>query len=127
MTLLIAGYPQDPVAYSTNNAVGHPSNSFQPPQLFGLSSNGDFQLSAYFGNIIWTVLSGLVILIAVVVLFRSFGVFEKIGGLFDNFNDSDGKNGSGRAIDLDKLSTMVYTAFDQYGKWKNIAKDKKAF
>lgn len=85
--------------------------------MFGLSSTGDFQLSAYFGHAFWITVSAIIIIIIIVLIFRSVGGFERLGGFVEDLQKP--RKDGGRAIDLDKLTAMAYTAFDQYGKWKN--------
>ena len=95
--------------------AGYARDAMQPQAqpFFGLSSNGEFQLSAYFSQIFWGFVAVVVGVAVIIWLIRLFFPKESIGGLVEKIKES----GTARAIDLDRLTNLVYGAFDSYGKW----------
>ena len=83
----------------------------------GLASNGEFQLSAYFSTLFWGFTAIIVTIAAIIYLIRVFYPAEGLGSIVQKIKES----GTGKSLDLDRITNMVYGALDSYGKW--AAKD----
>lgn len=98
-------YPRE--SYGTSrDAAGNP--------VFGVSSNADFQLSAYFGQIFWGFVAVTLTLVVSIWIIRFFAGTDVVGGLVEKIKES---GATGKSLDLDRLTNVVYQAFDSYGKW----------
>lgn len=87
-------------------------------EIFNLSSDAEFNLSAYFGQIFWGFV-GCTIFIAIIIwIVRYLKGVEGLGNIVEKIKDT---SGTGRSLDMDKLTNAVYQAFDTYGKW--VAKE----
>jgi len=97
------GYTQDPNPYGGTS-----------PPIFGISSSGDLQLAVLFGPIFWGCVAAIVVVAILVFGIKWYGGYEKLGGLVKDIGE---KTGTGKSLDLDKLTTLAYQAIDKYEKW----------
>jgi len=107
--------------YSNNGPGPYPSNN----EIFGVSSNGDLKLSAYFGPVFWGFVAGLALGIIVVWIISLFGGFEYLGTAIRGIGTDIKKSGTGKAksLDLDHITSLVYAAMDKYNKWNVNVKE----
>ncbi|XP_021961214.1 uncharacterized protein LOC110856937 [Folsomia candida] len=82
--------------------------------IFGVSSDANFQLSAYFGQIFWGFVTVSVTLVVAIWVIRFFSGTDVVGGFFNKIKDS---SATGKSLDLDGVTNMVYDALESYGKW----------
>jgi len=115
---------QSQQVYPINNQPGYQSTSSNYPPasyvrdaqsspFFGLASNGEIQLSAYFSQLFWGFVAVTVTIAAIIYLIRLFFPTAGIGNIVKKLNES----GAARGLDLDKITNVVYGALDSYGKW----------
>lgn len=102
------GTPYNRDAYGTSRDVstGNP--------IFGVSSNADFQLSAYFGQIFWGFVAVTLTLVVSIWIIRFFAGTDVVGGLVEKIRDS---GATGRALSIDNLTSTVYKALQAYDEW----------
>ncbi|CAG7832345.1 unnamed protein product [Allacma fusca] len=84
-----------------------------PSPFLGLSSNGEFQLSAYFSQIFWGVVAVVVSVAVIIWLIRLFFPHESLGNLVDKIKSTK----AGKNLDIDRITSLVYGALDSYDNW----------
>ncbi|CAL8082161.1 unnamed protein product [Orchesella dallaii] len=100
-----------------SNREGWGSGSGWYP-YFGINAGTAWELSAYFGQVFWAVVAVLVAFVACLGVTRLFVGGDVLGGLFQRIKENAP---SGRSLDLDNLTNIVYQALETYGKF--AAKD----
>ncbi len=103
-----------PSTASTYDSYGTSRDVSAGNPLFGLSSNADFQLSAYFGQIFWGFVAATLTLVLSIWIVRFVAGTDVFGGLVERIRDS---SPTGKSLDLDGVTNMVYEALESYGKW----------
>ncbi|CAG7721435.1 unnamed protein product [Allacma fusca] len=102
------------------NVPTYPRDTPSPSTFLGLSSNGEFQLSAYFSQVFWGLVGSIVGIAVIIWLIRI--IFPKES--FDSLVDKIKSTKTGKNMDIDRITNMVYGAIDSYSKW--ATKDARA-